>query len=118
MEKKEIKAMGNSKLVFAGNLVIGNIEKIKNNILKKVFDTEFSSIYFDNVAQIDLAGIQMLEALRKTMLKGGKECKIELNIVPEYETILKRAGFKYFIDQISFNTEETDANLCEVSIGN
>lgn len=104
--KKEI-----SKLNFSGNLVIDNIEKIKKKIKKKILNTEISLIHFDNVSQIDLSGIQILEALRKTMLKSGNICKIKLDIVPEYESILQRTGFKYFIDQISLNTKDNEAKL-------
>jgi hypothetical protein len=75
-------------------------EQVK--VLKDKFDTLIASeqrlvIYSDNIAEIDLTGIQLIQYFMIQAEMAGKELSFSINIADEPKSILSKNGFSHLL---------------------
>ena len=88
---------GLTEIVFSGQLVINNIEKIIENVrtnLKKVNTRKF---IVKDVENVDLTFVQMLYSLKKSGEKEGIESTLSISVSDDLQKLLTSSGFTNLI---------------------
>lgn len=76
-----------------GELVLGNLDEIKNVIIETIKQYNQLQIEVKNVKAIDLTCIQLLYAINKTLQKSGKQASFHIESTENHTLILNNAGF-------------------------
>jgi len=66
------------ELIINNQLIIRNIEGIKNTIINKLNKNNLEKLSI-NTEEIDLTGIQLLISIKKFIINNNKELKLEIN---------------------------------------
>lgn len=82
-----------TKILFAGELIINNIEKIKTSVAESVDFSNNLSVNITNPSGIDITFIQLICSLKNTCKSKNIEFAIEGNFSEEAYTLLSNAGF-------------------------
>ncbi len=85
-------------LIIKNELTINNINDQRNKLLAETKDTQEVHIKLENINQIDLAGIQLILALKKSFTQQNKVLKIDMNLSKDSVELLLNAGFKDFVN--------------------
>jgi anti-anti-sigma regulatory factor len=100
MEKAiiNIKSQGKNKdkstlVELEGELVLGNLDDIKEKMLETIKQYNKLQIEVKHVKAIDLACIQLLFAIRKTLQNLGKQASFHIELPEDRTLILNHAGF-------------------------
>jgi anti-anti-sigma regulatory factor len=93
-----IKSQGKNKDKIAlvqieGELVLGNLDTIKKDMLETIKQYNRLHIEVKNVKAMDLTCIQLLCAVKKTLQDFGKYASFQIELPQELTLILNHAGF-------------------------
>lgn len=76
-----------------GDFSIAVIETVKKEIDQHLASGDHLTIKGDGIKAIDLTGIQLLYAIRKTANENSKQFTIDITLKEEAEMFLSKAGF-------------------------
>jgi ABC-type transporter Mla MlaB component len=82
-----------TQLLFAGDLNINHMSKIKSRIAETVDFSDNLNIHVTNPSGIDITFIQLIYSLKKTCEAQGKSFKINGNFSEEMYGLVSNAGF-------------------------
>ena len=100
-KKKSTKPETSHTINLSEELTINFIGKIRNKILKDFGIATNITMKWNSPVQIDLAGIQLLEAIRKSADKKGKNLVIKVQPLKESTNLLQNTGFSDFVNSLS-----------------
>lgn len=82
-----------ASITMEGDLTLQNAEQIKQNLVQALKQYQYLSLNIENVENIDLPFIQLLYALKKTVVNSGKELQIAALVPEDLQLILEHSGF-------------------------
>lgn len=91
LEAKESKA----KIELSSDLIINDIDEIKNELLKIFKEYQSVQIEVTNLNKIDLAGLQLLYSFKNTLSKEEKTVEINIQIADDWKVWLPFSGIEY-----------------------
>jgi anti-anti-sigma regulatory factor len=77
-------------ITIVGELSINNTVEIKKSLIEQIKDFEQLSVKLQNIANIDVSGIQLLQALQ---LAKPNNFEIEASLNDDIKSIIENAGF-------------------------
>lgn len=80
-------------VMMEGDLGIKNSLAVKQTIQGIKFKGETVLFQLKNVEKLDITTIQTLRAIRTALNKTGKKTKLQAELTPEVERLLKNTGF-------------------------
>ena len=83
----------NALVELEGELVLGNLDDIRKEIMETIKQYNRLQIEVRNVKAIDLTCIQLLFAIRKTLQNQGKQASFHIETPEDQTLILNHAGF-------------------------
>lgn len=75
-----------------GDFVIANSEAIKKALMDSVMRNGAESLLLTNVTAIDVSGIQLAYAWKKTLESLGRNAKVIMPQTPEIKDLLQKTG--------------------------
>ncbi|MCH8319315.1 MAG: STAS domain-containing protein [Bacteroidetes bacterium] len=87
------KNRNNVTVLLEGELTLDHLDQVRKILIDCVRKFEIFQINLKNVANIDLACIQLLYALRKSVGEKNKTVTFSLKLSEELNTMLMHAGF-------------------------
>ena len=87
------KNQNNVTVLLEGKLTLDHLDQVRKILIDCVRKFEKFQINLKNVANIDLACIQLLYALRKSVGEKNKTVTFSLKLSEELNTMLMHAGF-------------------------
>ena len=82
-----------SSIHLTNECTIYNVEPVYKYLKGNINDLAVKNVIIENVTNIDLAGAQMLIALKKLLLNKNKDVYFQLNISDELKKIITNCGF-------------------------
>jgi len=86
-----------NEVVFSGQLIINNIDKIKEDLKKHLKFNKSLNIITKDVENMDLTFVQLIISLIRSGEKGGIEVNTSINVPDDTRLLLMNAGFSGLI---------------------
>jgi ABC-type transporter Mla MlaB component len=83
----------NAQILIEGELVVGSLHKVKEELTAAVSRYSTLTIVVKNVSAIDLTFLQLLFAVKKSLALVHKSFSFHVELPDEITTLLSRSGF-------------------------
>lgn len=93
-------AKGKGKVNLGNSLLIENVKESKEKFDKVFSGEEAFIVRSDEIAQIDLTGIQLLNYMVSRCESEGKKVNFKLTIAKEHRPMLIKNGFSELIQKV------------------
>lgn len=87
------KKSGVLTVTIEGSMTLSNSASIKEELLPIIDKKQDTHIVVKNLTDIDLAGLQLLIALKKSIINNGKKAIYEVEFPSESQELIRRSGF-------------------------
>ncbi len=82
------------ELTCSGNLIINHIEKIYAELQESLSCDQPISIVIDNPENLDMTFVQLVLAIKKSVLEKGKTFTIKTTIKDDLKLLVEKAGLE------------------------
>lgn len=89
-------------VLLEGELVLGQIKDVKNELLGAISQHDYLKIILLEVINVDLSFVQLLYAIRKSASLLGKQVSYDIDLPEDLRNLLANAGFNEVVNSFLY----------------